>query len=115
MGANGSQDSSGAVTMPKSSTILIIEAIRAIPPGRVVSYGMVAAMAGIPRGARQVVRVLHAMSASEGLPWWRVVRKDGSIALSEGAGAELQASLLAAEGVGFARPGVVDVELFGLN
>lgn len=101
--------------MPKSSTILIIEAIRAIPPGRVASYGMVAAMAGIPRGARQVVRVLHAMSASEGLPWWRVVRKDGSIALSEGAGAELQASLLASEGVGFARPGTVDMTRFGMD
>jgi methylated-DNA-protein-cysteine methyltransferase-like protein len=115
MDANGSQKSFGAGKMPKSSTILIIGAIRAIPPGRVASYGMVAAMAGIPRGARQVVRVLHAMSSSEGLPWWRVVRKDGSIALSEGAGAELQASLLASEGVDFARPGVVDMKRFGME
>ena len=40
----------------------VIELIQAIPPGYVMSYGQVAAAAGNPRGARQVVRILHAMS-----------------------------------------------------
>ena len=36
----------------------VVELIRAIPEGRVSSYGRIAALAGEKRGARQVVRVL---------------------------------------------------------
>ena len=101
--------------MPKPSTMMIVDSIRAIPPGRVASYGAVAAMASIPWGARQVVRVLHSMSAAEGLPWWRILRKDGSIALPEGSGRELQAGLLRAEGVEVDEDGRVDMGRYGLG
>jgi methylated-DNA-protein-cysteine methyltransferase-like protein len=53
-------------------------AIMKIPRGRVSSYGAVAAAAGLPRGARLVVRVLN---QSHGLPWHRVVAAGGRIAL----------------------------------
>jgi methylated-DNA-protein-cysteine methyltransferase related protein len=49
-----------------------------IPRGKVSSYGAVAAAAGLPRGARLVVRVLN---QSHGLPWHRVVAAGGRIAL----------------------------------
>jgi methylated-DNA-protein-cysteine methyltransferase-like protein len=53
-------------------------AIMRIPRGQVSSYGVVAAAAGLPRGARLVVRVLN---QSHGLPWHRVVAAGGRIAL----------------------------------
>jgi len=84
-----------------------------IPKGRVTSYGAVAAAAGLPNGARQVVRLLHARAAFAGLPWHRVLKKDGSIALREGGGAELQKALLAAEGVEVSQDGRVDLKRYG--
>lgn len=81
------------------TTIRIIAAIKAIPAGSFASYGAVAAAAGLPNGARMVARVLHSSSRSQDLPWWRVVRADGSIALPRGGGYEEQAALLAQEGV----------------
>ena len=51
----------------------VIEIIKGIPEGKVMTYGQIAGAAGSPRGARQIVRILHAMSAAHGLPWHRVV------------------------------------------
>jgi methylated-DNA-protein-cysteine methyltransferase related protein len=72
--------------------------VRAIPRGRVLSYGEVALRAGRPGGARAVVRALHQL---DDVPWWRVVRKGGTLAPLV---AREQAQLLAAEGWR-ARPG----------
>ena len=67
----------------------IIAVICEIPPGQVASYGQVAELAGIPRGARLVVRVLRdpgevspeGDTVKQALPWWRVLRADGSCAV----------------------------------
>lgn len=48
-----------------------------IPRGRVSAYGQVAAMFG-SRSARGVGRVMR--HHGDGLPWWRVVRADGTVA-----------------------------------
>lgn len=96
------------------STRLIIQAIRAVPPGRVSSYRNIARTAGMPQGARQVARILHSLGEKEKLPWQRIVRADGSIALPEGGGKELQIALLRAEGVKVSRTGRVDMEKFGV-
>jgi len=72
--------------------------VRAIPRGRVLSYGEVALRAGRPGGARAVVRALHQL---DDVPWWRVVRKGGTLAPLV---AREQGQLLAAEGWR-ARPG----------
>jgi methylated-DNA-protein-cysteine methyltransferase-like protein len=68
-----------------------------IPRGHVSSYGAVARAAGIPRGARLVVRTL---SQSEGLPWHRVVAAGGRIAIP-GEGGLDQRFRLEMEGVKF--------------
>jgi methylated-DNA-protein-cysteine methyltransferase-like protein len=81
------------------TTAAICAAIRAIPRGSVSCYRDIALQASLPKGARQVVRVLHSLSEKEGLPWWRVVKADGRIALASGQGRELQAALLREEGV----------------
>ena len=85
----------------------IVEVLRSIPAGTVVSYGEVAEAAGVPRGARLVVRVLSSMSGKHGLPWHRVVRADRRIALPRGGGFELQKARLEAEGLRVAENGAV--------
>jgi methylated-DNA-protein-cysteine methyltransferase-like protein len=77
----------------------IVEAIAAIPRGKVACYRDLALKAGLPNGARQVVRVLHALSEKYKLPWHRVIRVDGLIALPPAEGGALQAALLVSEGV----------------
>lgn len=90
------------------SVARVVAVLSAIPEGAVASYGEVAAAAGVPRGARLVVRVLSSMSGSRGLPWHRVVRADRRIALRRGGGFELQKALLESEGWTVAEDGLVD-------
>jgi len=99
--------------MASPTTQIIIETIRQIPNGRVTSYGRIAAMAGLANGARQVVRILHSSAEKERLPWHRLLKKDGSIALPRGEGFELQRQLLEAEGVEVSPEGKVDLLRFG--
>ena len=88
-------------------TARIVKAIKSIPQGKVSSYGNIAKAAGFPNGARQVVRVLHTLSEKLDLPWHRVVRSNGAIALKEGQGRELQIYLLRSEGVEVSPDGYV--------
>ena len=71
--------------------------VRAIPRGKVSSYGAVARAAGFPGAARQVV---WALRQGQGLPWHRVVAAGGRIALPGEAGFE-QRMRLESEGVPF--------------
>jgi methylated-DNA-protein-cysteine methyltransferase-like protein len=96
------------------STRAIVEAIRSIPKGKVACYRDIALAAGLSNGARQVVRVLHSLSEKEALPWHRVVRVDGGIALGSCGGLELQAALLRSEGVAVSKDGRVDMGKYGV-
>jgi methylated-DNA-protein-cysteine methyltransferase related protein len=91
-------------------TARAVRIIRSIPRGKVASYGQVAGIAGSPHAARQVVRVLHALSRVERLPWHRVISSGGTISLPRGAGFEEQKALLEAEGIAVKDDGRVDVE-----
>ena len=79
----------------------VIEIISHIPRGSVATYGQVAALAGNPRAARQVVRTLHSASDKERLPWHRVINSKGQISLKPGQGYEMQKALLEKEGITF--------------
>jgi len=92
----------------------IIEQILAVPKGKVCSYRDIAFKAGLANGARQTVRVLHSMSDKYNLPWYRIVRSNGSIALAEGEGRELQINLLRREGVKVQDNGKIDMERYGV-
>ncbi|MDR0502141.1 MAG: MGMT family protein [Treponema sp.] len=94
------------------NTRRIIEQILAVPRGRVCSYRDIALKAGIPNGARQTARTLHSMSEKHSLPWHRIIRCGGQIAL-EGGGRELQITLLRGEGVKVSADGKVDMGKFG--
>jgi methylated-DNA-protein-cysteine methyltransferase-like protein len=82
----------------------IYAVVSRIPRGRVATYGQVAVLAGLPNRARQVGYALHALPAASRVPWHRVVNAQGRISLrSSGLGHdELQAQMLAREGVKFA-------------
>ena len=71
--------------------------IRAIPHGKVSTYGGVARISGFPGAARMVARVLR---RSYGLPWQRVLGAGGAIKLA-GDNAIEQRLRLESEGVRF--------------
>ncbi|MDZ7645004.1 MAG: MGMT family protein [Woeseiaceae bacterium] len=78
----------------------ILAAVRDVPPGSVASYGQIAELAGVPRGARQVGRVLGQLPAGNDVPWHRVIRATGRLAFDEDSRDwRRQAGKLAAEGV----------------
>ena len=78
----------------------ITNTIRDIPKGCVASYGQIAEIAGVPRGARQVGYVLRQLPAGHGLPWHRVLRASGEIAFPrESPGFREQVRLLGNEDV----------------
>jgi len=91
----------------------IIKAIRSVPKGKVSCYRDIALAAGLPNGARQTARVLHSMSEKHGLPWHRIIRADGFIALKSGQGRELQTQMLRAEGVTVSETGWIDLRRYG--
>jgi methylated-DNA-protein-cysteine methyltransferase-like protein len=62
----------------------IWDTIRDIPRGQVASYGQIAEIAGIPRGARQVGYALKHAPENEVIPWHRVVTASGKLAFAPG-------------------------------
>jgi methylated-DNA-protein-cysteine methyltransferase-like protein len=93
----------------------VYAAVRAIPAGRVATYGQVARVLGVPRGARAVGWALRALEGSQArtVPWHRVVGAGGRISLPEGRAAERQRRRLRAEGVRL-RQGRVDLRRHGM-
>ena len=83
----------------------VFDVVDSIPPGRVTTYGAIGRLIGI--GPRRVARALS--SGGGAVPWYRVVRADGSVA--EPVRVE-QMARLAAEGVPM-RNGRVDVSAVG--
>jgi alkylated DNA nucleotide flippase Atl1 len=83
----------------------VFDVVDSIPPGRVTTYGAIGRLIGI--GPRRVARALSSGGGS--VPWYRVVRADGSVA--EPVRVE-QMARLAAEGVPM-RNGRVDLSAVG--
>ena len=54
----------------------VLALVERIPPGRVTTYGALAEAVGVG-GPRQVGTVMSTYGGS--VPWWRVVRADGSL------------------------------------
>lgn len=90
----------------------VIEIIRNIPDGKVMTYGQIAGLAGSPRAARQVVRILHSMSKKHRLPWHRVINAKGQIALQDDQSYHDQLLSLEAEGVEVGLNGVINLKKY---
>ncbi len=87
--------------------------VSAIPPGRVASYGQIASLVGLPRGARLVGRVMSTLPPESDVPWHRVLNAAGRISLPGGSEAfRRQRDRLREEGV-VVRGGRVSMKEFG--
>ncbi|WEJ20780.1 MGMT family protein [Pseudomonas sp. SD17-1] len=71
-----------------------------LPPGKVVSYGELAAIAGLGSAARWVGRTLSQLPSDTRLPWHRVLGAGGRLSLALGTpSGDEQRARLRAEGV----------------
>lgn len=92
--------------------------VRQIPPGRVSTYGGIAALIPPPEGvseqnyrawgARWVGGAMAACPAD--VPWHRVINAQGKISLRKGSGPQKQRALLEAEGIVFDERDRVDLK-----
>ena len=75
----------------------VLSVVRRIPPGRVASYGEIAALAGRPRAARAVGNIMKGCGRAD-VPCHRVIAAGGRLG-GYGGSEFLKRSLLAAEGI----------------
>jgi methylated-DNA-protein-cysteine methyltransferase-like protein len=96
---------------PSSAELLreVLAVVKAVPRGKVMTYGQVAELAGRPQGHRFVARAMR--SCPKGLPWQRIVARHDArrarIAILDPEGAALQRKLLTKEGVVFDDRGLI--------
>jgi methylated-DNA-protein-cysteine methyltransferase related protein len=75
----------------------VYEAVAAIPKGRVMTYGQIAALAGAAWAAWEVGQIAH--TGPSDLPWQRVVNKNGGLARGYPGGLEGHKHALEAENI----------------
>lgn len=98
----------------------VYKVVRCIPPGKVSSYGRIAAMLGHPRAARAVGYALSALRkpdqggyTSTNVPWQRVVNSQGRISIRHREQtANRQAEILRSEGVAVDENGRIDLKVY---
>ena len=77
-------------------------ALMSIPAGKVITYGQLASLAGLPGAARLAGTILCGLPEHTELPWHRVINAQGKISLPEDSPAHAeQKKRLEAEGIKF--------------
>lgn len=90
----------------------VLEIVKNIPYGKVTTYGTVATLAGLPRGAQIVGGVLH--HAGESYPWHRVINRHGFISTKcLDHPKNLQKVLLEQEGIEVSKDLMVNLQKYG--
>lgn len=90
-------------------------ALMTIPAGKVVTYGELARLAGLPGAARRAGTLMAGLSENTALPWHRVINAQGRISLPENSPARnMQQTRLEAEGVIFER-GKINLRIYSYN
>lgn len=90
----------------------VVCVVNSIPQGCVTTYGTVAAIAGLPRGARLVGGILHYNGGNT--PWYKVVNRHGFIStICLDHPKLLQKTLLEQEGIEVSRNFMVNLEKYG--
>lgn len=97
----------------QSRKAALYAALAELPAGQVISYGQLAALAGLGRAARWVGRCLSQLPEDSRLPWHRVVAASGRLSLPPGSPAgDEQRRRLAAEGIAV-HGGRLDIRRYG--
>jgi len=90
----------------------VFKIVRCIPRSKVLTYGQVATLAGVPRGARIVGGLLYQSGPTDKLPWQRVINAQGKISTYRVGMGEEQRRLLEQEGLVFNPEGAVDLKKY---
>ena len=100
---------------PRTTEADIYAVVRAIPRGKVATYGQIGELIGIPAGHRVVARAMR--TCPDRLPWYRVVGKKDArrarIAIQDAEHVALQRKLLAREGVKLDQNGFIVLATYG--
>lgn len=100
-------------SLPDARRLALYAALAAVPYGRVVTYGQLAALAGLGRAARWVGRQLSQLPEGSRLPWHRVIAAGGRLSLAAGSpSGDEQRARLREEGVNVSG-NRVDIRLHG--
>lgn len=95
--------------MDEDFAFMILEVVSEIPSGKVASYGQIAKLAGFPKNARKVGKVMsNAELYGDEYPCHRVVHSDGKLVH----GWKMQKILLAKEGIVFKKEFAVDMKKY---
>lgn len=95
----------------KNTFQTIWDTVRRVPPGQVATYGQIARLVGMPRGARVVGYAMAACPGDSDVPCHRVVdRFGGTKKAFDDYMPGMQRALLEAEGVPFRGDGTADLE-----
>ena len=87
----------------------VYKVVAQIPKGRVMTYGQIAAVCGAAWAAWEVGQIAH--SGPSGLPWQRVVNKQGGLAAGwPNGGQTAHAERLRADGVEVSEEYTVDIK-----
>jgi len=86
--------------------------VRQIPPGKVATYGQIAALVGHCT-ARMVGYAMATLPEKSDLPWQRVINAQGRISpRAKSSSTDFQRTLLAAEGILFKANGSIDLRIY---
>ena len=86
----------------------VYDIVKAIPRGRVLTYGQIARLAGRPHYSRMVGQALGRVPVDENVPCHRVVNSNGRTA----PGWHDQPRLLVSEGIALKKNGCVDLGIY---
>jgi methylated-DNA-protein-cysteine methyltransferase-like protein len=88
--------------------------VKEIPPGRVATYGQIAAMVSMGLPARIVGYALNCLPQGSNVPWQRVINRHGEISYSASYNQQdsLQRQLLEQEGIVFNLQGKIDLDKY---
>lgn len=96
--------------MPRVDTAFkerVYSLVAQIPAGRVMTYGQVAALCGAAWAAWEVGQIAH--TGPTGLPWQRVINKQGGLAAGWPGGKAAHAARLREDGVEVSKDYTVNV------
>ena len=84
-------------------TEMILVMVNQIPYAKVATYGQIARLAGLPKHARLVGRVLSHLDSDTNIPWYRVINAQAKISLKQldEHGQNIQQQKLMQEGICF--------------
>jgi methylated-DNA-protein-cysteine methyltransferase-like protein len=103
------------ITSVATNREAIYLALMTIPAGKVVTYGQLASLAGLPGAARLAGAVLSSLPEKTQLPWHRVINSQGKISLPiDSASYKKQMQRLKAEGVEI-KNGKISLRIYGYN